>query len=118
MDVGERLTELRAKSGMSQGEVEKKTGLLRCYISRAEHGHTVPSVETLEKLASAYGLPLYRLFYDGEVPAKVKAKAGGTVAQVPEIPEMKQLRKYLARISEQDCGTLLRTAAIMARRKK
>jgi transcriptional regulator with XRE-family HTH domain len=59
---GERLRDLREEKNMSQGDVEKRTGLLRCYISRVENGHTVPSVETLEKLARALEIPTYRLF--------------------------------------------------------
>jgi hypothetical protein len=49
---------------MSQGDVEKRTGLLRCYISRVENGHTVPSVDTLEKMTRALEVPTYRLFTD------------------------------------------------------
>jgi transcriptional regulator with XRE-family HTH domain len=64
MVIGERLKVLREKKKMSQGEIEKRTGLLRCYISRVENGHTVPSVDTLEKMARALEIPLYRLFTD------------------------------------------------------
>ena len=42
--------------------------MLRCHVSRVENGHTVPSIETLEKLARALEIPLYQLFYDGEDP--------------------------------------------------
>jgi transcriptional regulator with XRE-family HTH domain len=49
---------------MSQGEIEKPAGLVRCYISRVENGHTVPSLETLEKMARALEVPTYRLFTD------------------------------------------------------
>jgi DNA-binding XRE family transcriptional regulator len=56
---------------LSQGDIEKRTGLLRCYISRVENGHTVPTVETLEKLARALEVPMYRLFYDGNEPPKL-----------------------------------------------
>ena len=49
MMIGERLRELREQKKFSQGEIEKRTGLLRCYTSRVENGHTVPAVETLEK---------------------------------------------------------------------
>jgi transcriptional regulator with XRE-family HTH domain len=52
----------------SQGEIEKRTGLLRCYVSRVENGHTVPSVETLEKFARALELPLHHLMFDGDRP--------------------------------------------------
>jgi transcriptional regulator with XRE-family HTH domain len=64
MVIGERLKDLREQKKMSQGDVEKRTGLLRCYISRVENGHTVPSVETLERMARALGIPTYRLFTD------------------------------------------------------
>jgi hypothetical protein len=46
-------TRLDRQKHMSQGQIEEKTGLLRCYISRIENGHTVPTIETLEKLARA-----------------------------------------------------------------
>jgi len=64
--IAERLRELREDKNLSQGDVEKRTGLLRCYISRVENGHTVPSIETLEKLARALEVPLYQLSYDGK----------------------------------------------------
>jgi len=66
MLIGERLRQLREEKNFSQGDVEKASGLLRCYISRVEHGHTVPSLETLERFAAALDVPLYRLFYPGE----------------------------------------------------
>src|SRR6202171_257630 len=71
MIIGERLRALREEKKFSQGDVEKRTGLLRCYISRVENGHTVPAVETLEKFARALEIPMYQLFYDGEEPPKL-----------------------------------------------
>ena len=68
MVIADRLRALREAKNLSQGDVEKRTGLLRCYISRVENGHTVPAIETLEKLARAMEVPLYQLFYDGEEP--------------------------------------------------
>jgi transcriptional regulator with XRE-family HTH domain len=68
MLIGERLRALREQKKLSQGEVELRTGLLRCYISRVENGHTVPAVETLEKLAHALEMPLYQFLYDGDEP--------------------------------------------------
>ena len=41
MLIGNRLRELRESKTLSQGDIEKRTGLLRCYISRLEKGHTV-----------------------------------------------------------------------------
>jgi len=68
--IGERLRVWREKKKFSQGVIEKRTGLLRCYISRVENGHTVPAVETLEKFARALEVPMYQLFYDSEEPPK------------------------------------------------
>lgn len=64
MIVGERLRVLRESKNLSQGDVQKRTGLMRCYISRVENGHTVPAVETLYKFARALEVPMYRLFYE------------------------------------------------------
>jgi transcriptional regulator with XRE-family HTH domain len=71
MVIGDRLRELRGEKKLSQGDIEKRTGLLRCYISRVENGHTVPAIETLEKLAHALEIPMYLLFYDGENPPEL-----------------------------------------------
>ena|ERR1700732_320368 len=71
MDIGRRITSLREEKELSQGDIEKRTGLLRCYISRVENGHTVPAIETLEKIARALEMPLYQLMYDGQDPPAV-----------------------------------------------
>ena len=68
MVIADRLRALREEKKLSQGDIEKRTGLLRCYISRVENGHTVPAIETLEKMARAMEIPMYQLFYDGEKP--------------------------------------------------
>src|ERR1700747_3309498 len=72
MILGERLRTVREQKELSQGDVEKRSGLFRCYISRVENGHTVPAVETLEKLARALEVPMYQLFHDGEAAASVR----------------------------------------------
>ncbi len=68
MSIGARIRQLREQQGLSQGDIEEVTGLLRCYISRVENNHTVPSLETLERFAAALNVPLYRFFYTGEDP--------------------------------------------------
>src|SRR5271170_319661 len=70
MVIGTKLRELREAKSLSQGDIEKRTGLLRCYTSRVENGHTIPSVDTLEKYARALEVPLYRFFTDGQ-PVKM-----------------------------------------------
>ncbi len=84
MVISDRLRELREEKKLSQGDIEKRTGLLCCYISRVENGHTVLAIETLEKMARALEVPLYQLFYDGEEPSKLpnllKRKTSGDIA--------------------------------------
>jgi len=65
MVISDRLCELREEKKLSQGDIEDRSGLLRSYLSRVESGHTVPSLETLEKLAAALEIPLYQLMYEG-----------------------------------------------------
>jgi len=66
MDIGTRLRELREARHLSQGDIEKQTGLLRCYVSRVECGHTAPNLATLEKWAKALDLEMYQVFYQGK----------------------------------------------------
>jgi transcriptional regulator with XRE-family HTH domain len=60
--IGQKIRYLREQKGLSQGDIERSTGMLRAYISRVEHGHTIPSLESLERFAGALGIPLYQLF--------------------------------------------------------
>ena len=71
MIIGDRLREMREAKQFSQCDIEKRTGLLRCYISRVENGHTVPAIETLEKMARALEIPMYQFFYDSDEPPNV-----------------------------------------------
>ena len=64
-----------SKRRLPQGDIEKRTGLLRCYISRVENGHTVPAIDALEKMARALGMPLYQVLYDGDKPPQERVSA-------------------------------------------
>lgn len=72
MEIGRRLRQLRESRNLSQGDLEVRTGLLRCYTSRVENGHTVPSVETIEKYANALGIPLFAFFPNEENTPRVE----------------------------------------------
>src|SRR5690348_16961018 len=106
MLIGNRLKELRESKQLSQGDIEKRTGLLRCYISRVENGHTVPAVETLEKMARALEVPMYRLFHDGEVPAELTKmkppKDDGFGTKGREAGYFSKLRRLLAKMEPTD----------------
>jgi transcriptional regulator with XRE-family HTH domain len=83
MVIGERLQKLRKDRHLSQGDIEKRTGLLRCYVSRVENGHTIPAIETLEKLAHALEVPLYQLFFEGQEPPKLIDTPNGVARNEP-----------------------------------
>ena len=121
MIIGDRLREIREQKMLSQGDIEKRTGLLRCYISRVENGHTVPAIETLEKLARALEVPLYHLFYDGDEPPKLpnlpKRKSSDDIAwgsSGRDARYLGKLRRILARTEEEDRKLLLFMAQKMA----
>lgn len=119
MVIGEKLKTLREQKDMSQGDIEKRTGLLRCYISRVENGHTVPSVETLEKLARALEVPMYRLFTDEgriEKPNIPLSKTGSNSHNKKQDAELRPFAKALSRMSAKDRGLLLHMASKMAHR--
>jgi transcriptional regulator with XRE-family HTH domain len=113
--IGKKLKQIRESKNLSQGDIEKRTGLVRAYTSRVENGHTTPSVETLEKYAAALDIPLYRLFYDGDEPPKhlirFPADEGTT-----QIEEMVPLAKAVARLDDRDRILLLAMANQMARK--
>src|SRR5258708_12014013 len=63
MTFGDRFRAIRQKKHLSQGDIEKRRGLLRCYLSRVENEHIAPKLATLAKLASALEIPAYQSFF-------------------------------------------------------
>jgi transcriptional regulator with XRE-family HTH domain len=119
MIVGERLKAVRESKNMSQGDIEERTGLLRCYISRVENGHTVPAVETLEKFARALEVPMYQLFYDSDKPPvalTVPTQNGKNIfgSSGKQARQLAKFRRYLSKINERNVNLLLTVAAKMA----
>jgi transcriptional regulator with XRE-family HTH domain len=119
MVIGDKLKSLREQKNLSQGDVEKRTGLLRCYISRVENGHTVPSVDTLEKMARALEIPMYRLFTDEEnvkapnIPAEIIPRRSANSKQERLL---RAFTRLFTRMDERSRGLLLHMAAKMANR--
>ncbi len=123
MIVGERLRILREEKKLSQGDIEKRTGLLRCYVSRVENGHTVPAVETLEKFARALDIPVYQLFYEGgeppKLPASLKRKRPNEILwgdTGKSARFLANLRRHLGKLNEADRRILMLLAQKMAQR--
>ncbi len=124
MVIGTRLRKLREQRSLSQGNIEKRTGLLRCYISRIENGHTVPSLETLERLAAALEIPLYQLFYEGDEPPPLPNLSQRTtteeLAKDVELDKdgrfFEKVKRLLSRLNDRDRRLLLYMAQKLASR--
>ena len=102
INIGTTIRGFRLEKGMSQGDIEKRTGLLRCYLSRVENGHTVPSLETLQKIAAALDLPLSQFFSQ----SPIKDVPGLSLNQ-DEIHFLTQVQRYSANLGETDRRLLL-----------
>lgn len=70
MNIGRKIRVLREAKGLSQGDIERRSGLLRSYISRVEGGYTAPSLSTLEKFAKALEVEPYQLLYSRSGPPR------------------------------------------------
>lgn len=124
MVIGDRLRSIREEKKLSQGDIEKRTGLLRCYVSRVENGHTVPAVETIEKFARALEVPMYQLFYDGDKPPELpnlpKRKTADEIAWGSTGKDARYLTKFrrlMARTTDRDRRLLLSMAQKIAAHK-
>jgi len=103
MNIGTTIRGYRLQKGMSQGDIEKRTGLLRCYLSRVENGHTVPSLETLQKIARALDLQLSEFFAEEAIS---KEMSGLNLGE-EEIRFLTQVQRYSAHLSDSDRRLLL-----------
>jgi len=125
MLIGTRLRQLREQKQLSQGDIEERTGLLRCYVSRVENGHTVPSLETLERFAGVLDVPLYQLFFSGEeapptpslTPRRTLEEMTGDNGENGEDAQfLLKIRNLLARLAEPDRDVILSLAKRLATR--
>jgi transcriptional regulator with XRE-family HTH domain len=111
MNIGQTIKDYRLQKGMSQGDIEKRTGLLRCYLSRVENGHTVPSLDTLAKIAGAMDLPLSQFFMENGREHSSK--------NLPQLSEdelrfVTQMRRYTAQLNDSDRKLVLAMVKKMA----
>jgi len=112
MNIGETIRTFRLQRGMSQGDIEKRTGLLRCYLSRVENGHTIPSLDTLAKIAGAMELALAQFFVD-------HSGEDGPVRPAPQLSEeevrfLSQIRRYSSSLNDSDRKLVLAMVKKMA----
>ncbi len=95
MNIGHTIRLFRLNRGMSQGDIERRTGLLPSYLSRIEHGHTVPSLDTLARIATALDVPIAQFFRDGFRPSVLPTTT-------PETRFLGQIRKYAKALGDNE----------------
>ena len=103
MKIGTTIRAYRIQKGLSQGDIEKKTGLLRCYLSRVENGHTVPSLDTLAKIAGALDLPIAQFFVGDSVAQQLNVQK----LSDEELRFLTQIRRFSSNLNESDRKLLL-----------
>ncbi|HKO13443.1 MAG TPA: helix-turn-helix transcriptional regulator [Acidobacteriaceae bacterium] len=103
MKIGTTIRGYRLQKGLSQGDIEKRTGLLRCYLSRVENGHTVPSLDTLAKIAGALELPLAQLFAEDTLGRQLQSQK----LSDDELRFLTQIRRYSTNLNDSDRKLLL-----------
>ena len=103
INIGETIRNYRLQKGMSQGDIEKRTGLLRCYLSRVENGHTVPSLDTLAKIAQALDIPLAQFFAEDSLGREMNTQK----LTDDELRFLTQIRRYATNLNDSDRKLLL-----------
>jgi transcriptional regulator with XRE-family HTH domain len=103
MQIGTTIRGYRLQKGFSQGDVEKRTGLLRCYLSRVENGHTVPSIDTLSKIATALDLPLAQFFAEDDPNGRLTPQK----LSDEELRFLSHIWRYSSNLNESDRKLLL-----------
>jgi transcriptional regulator with XRE-family HTH domain len=114
MNIGETIRSFRLQRSMSQGDIEKRTGLLRCYLSRVENGHTIPSLDTLAKIAGAMDLALSQFFSEGNS----NGHKGLPQLSDDEVRFLSQMRRYSANLNDSDRKLVLAMVKKMASNSK
>ena len=113
MNIGDTIRSFRLQRGMSQGDIEKRTGLLRCYLSRVENGHTIPSLDTLAKIAGAMDLPLGNFFAEHRDNGAASSRHLPSLSE-DEIKFLTQIRRYSPNLNDSDRKLVLAMVKKMA----
>ena len=114
VNIGDVIRSYRAERGLSQGDIERRTGLLRCYLSRVENGHTVPSLETLAKIAEALDITLADFFPGSETPSERDAQKMLGELSEEEVRFLAEIKKYSTTLNEGDKRLVLAMIRKMA----
>lgn len=111
MFIGARIREIRQEKNLSQGDLQRRVGLHRCYISRVEAGRSVPSVDQLYRIAAGLGVRAFELLWDGKgappVPLAINHEKNDDSVSKPYMAAMVPL---LSKMSDSDRRMLMRCA--------
>lgn len=120
--IGTVIRNYRTGRGLSQGDIERRTGLLRCYLSRVENGHTVPSLETLAKIADAIGISLADFFPAPDTPEEREARRLAEELTEEELWILTELKRCTDGLAESDKELVLalirRVATVAAEHRR
>ena len=73
MNLGKRIQDLRRKRGFTTGELAARVHVTSGFISQLEHNKTEPSLQSLQRVATALQVPLsYLLLEDDRKPQVVR----------------------------------------------
>ena len=111
INIGQTIRDYRLQKGMSQGDIEKRTGLLRCYLSRVENGHTIPSLDTLSKIAGAMEIALSQFFSES---GHSNGNKGLPQLSDDEVRFLSQVRRYAGNLNDSDRKLVLAMVKKMA----
>ena len=114
VNIGEVIRSYRGQRGLSQGDIERRTGLLRCYLSRVENGHTVPSLETLAKIAEAMDISLADFFPGTETPRDRETQRMLGELSEDEVRFLSEIKRYSSTLSDGDKRLVLAMIRKMA----
>jgi transcriptional regulator with XRE-family HTH domain len=95
---------------------------MRCYISRLENGHAVPTLRIVQKLAAALELPLYVVFHEGPEPTESDSRRENGVEESeqervsPDTRFLRKLKSFWLRMTDYDREMLALVAGRMAAR--
>lgn len=59
--LGQNLKRIRTGKGISQGDIVRKLGMPKSFVSNIENGKTNPTLATIAKLAKAIGVSVGEL---------------------------------------------------------
>lgn len=94
-NIGRMIRRLRERRGLTQSNLQARSGVSRSYLSRIESGQMTPSLATLEKVTAALQVTMAQLF----------TPVNGSMLDDYFIAE---LRPYLRRLDGMQWSTVLR----------